>query len=56
MIHHTMSPAAQAALKAARVCFNLGRQSGATYMTRRNISPSLYRLACQLNAARGVVA
>ena len=52
MIHHTMSPAAAAALKAARVCANLGRRAGYTYAMRRGCNMGLYRLACQLHAAQ----
>jgi len=47
-----MSQAAAAALKAAQVCFNLGRKSGATYAARRGVNARLYRLACQLAAAQ----
>jgi len=47
-----MTPAAVAALKAARIYHNLGSAAGRGYARKHGISASLYRLACQLVAAQ----
>ena len=47
-----MTPAAVAALKAARIYHNLGSVAGRGYARKHGVLPSLYRLACQLVAAQ----
>ena len=47
-----ISPAAQGAIRAARIYHNLGSAAGRGYARKHGVLPSLYRLACQLVAAQ----
>jgi hypothetical protein len=45
---------AKTAIKAARIWRNLGRKAGLGYAKKHNLPLSLFRLACQLESAKGV--
>jgi len=47
----TISPAAYYAIHAAKNRHNWGRYMSRQYAIKRNVPASLYRLACQLEAA-----